>query len=292
MKILLTGGSGFIGKNILQSFLAEKYSIIAPSHSELDAADSESVDKFFKDKTFDCVIHTATKPSHRNAKDFDKLFYTNLRMFENFERNKDSFGKFINLGSGAIYDTSKDISAAREIDIFKNIPADEHGFCKYCVQKQIRNLPNFLDLNIFGIFGKYEDYSIRFISNAICKAIFDLPITLRQNRRFSYLWVEDLMPILNFFILNNVKESSVNIAPDNFEQLKSIAEKISAMFGGAPIQIGAEGFGKDYYADNSMLKEIFPSVKFTPFDEAAEILVNYYIENKNKLSKNSLLFDK
>ena len=35
-KILLTGSTGFIGRNIFNSFLFKKYKIFMPRHSELD----------------------------------------------------------------------------------------------------------------------------------------------------------------------------------------------------------------------------------------------------------------
>ena len=81
-KILLTGGNGFIGKNIRESFLAEKYEITAPRSYELNLADTQAVDAYFAAHEFDAVIHAATKPGHRNAKDPTNLFYTNVRMFE------------------------------------------------------------------------------------------------------------------------------------------------------------------------------------------------------------------
>ena len=77
-KILLTGGNGFIGKNIQESFLAEKYELIAPRSFELNLADTASVDLYFQKHTFDVVLHAAVKPSHRNAKDPTNLFYTNI----------------------------------------------------------------------------------------------------------------------------------------------------------------------------------------------------------------------
>ena len=227
-KVLLTGGSGFIGKNLKESFLAEKYNLIAPSHAELDLSNTDSVDTFFKKHEFDVVLHSAVKPGHRNARDLTQLFYTNIRMFQNLERHKDRFGKLINFGSGAIYDVAADNAGVREEDIFKRMGKDEHSFCKYVVHKQIEHLDNFIDLNIFGIFGRYEDYAIRFISNAICKTLFDLPITLRQNRRFSYLDVADLPQVLECLIENKPRFNSYNVTPDNFVELKDIAcpEKI------------------------------------------------------------------
>lgn len=124
------------------------YEIIAPTHSELDLSDTQSVDDYFKNKSFDVVLHSATKPGHRNAKDLINLFYTNVRMFENLERHKDKFDKFINFGSGAIYDVSANNSGVTEEDIYKNLGKDDHSFCKYVVHKQIDHLDNFIDLNM------------------------------------------------------------------------------------------------------------------------------------------------
>lgn len=291
-KILLTGGSGFIGRNIRESYLAQKYDIVSPSHNVLDIADTESVDKFFAHRYFDVVLHTAVKPGHRAAIDKQNLFYTNVRMFENLERNRDRFGKLINFGSGAIYDVSSDNAGVTENDIYKNMGADDHSFTKYVVHKQIDNLPNFYDLNIFGIFGKYEDYSIRFISNAICKSLFDLPITLRQNRRFSYLYVNDLPPILEYFIENNPRFKSYNIVPDDFVELRDIATQVSEMSGNSDVRIANNGYGLNYYGDNSRLRSEIRDLRFTPINTAIRELYNWYRENINLLDKQKLLSDR
>lgn len=292
-KILLTGGNGFIGKNIQESYLAKKYELVAPRSFELDLTDTESVDDYFKDKEFDVVLHAGTKPGHRNAKDPTSLFYSNVRMFENLERHKDKFGKFINFGSGAIYDISTNITDAREENVFKNIGKDDHSFCKYVVQKRILSLDNFVDLNIFGVFGKYEDWQIRFISNAICKAIFGLPITLRQNRKFSYLFVEDLMPILDFFIGNDVKYKSYNIVPDEKVELLELAKIIKKISGkDIEIKVAESGFGLDYTGDNSRLKNEFTEVSYTKLEQSVLMLYNYYGEVAKNIDISALLKDK
>lgn len=292
-KILLTGGSGFIGRNIKESYLAEQYEIIAPTHKELPLDDTQAVDDFFKHREFDVILHTAVKPGHRNAKDLSNLLSTNLRIFENLERNKHKYGKFINFGSGAIYDVAQNNAGVTEQDIYKNMGKDDHSFCKYVIHKQIDSLENFYDLNIFGIFGKYEDYAIRFISNAVCKAIFGLPITLRQNRRFSYLDVNDLPPILEWFIENQPKYKSYNIVPNNFVELKTIADLVNEISDkNLEIKIANEGFGLDYYGSNGRLKKEMPELVFTPIQTSIQNLFAYYEQNKKSLDKNLLLEDK
>ncbi|GHU12748.1 hypothetical protein FACS189449_06990 [Alphaproteobacteria bacterium] len=291
--ILLTGATGFIGRNIAESYLSDKYEIYAPSRAELDIADTESVNDFFARKAFDAVIHCATKPGHRNAKDHSNLFYTNTRMFFNLERHKNKYGKFINCGSGAVYDINTNISNASEEDLFKNLGKDDHSFCKYVVSKHIQNIPNFVDLNIFGIFGKYEDYEIRFISNAICKTLFGLPITLRQNRRFSYLYIDDLYHILEFFIENNVKHRSYNVVPDAAVTLYDLAVLVRDISGkDVPISVAREGFGLDYYGSNSRLQTEFSALHFIDIDSAIKQLYTSYRKIKNSLISDSFLLDK
>ena len=292
-KVLLTGGNGFIGKNIRESFLAEKYEITAPRSYELNLADTQAVDDFFATRQFDAVIHAATKPGHRNAKDPTNLFYTNVRMFENLARHTDRFGRLINLGSGAVYDVSADNHLVREEEIGRRMGKDDHSFCKYVVHKRIENIPQMVDLNIFGIFGKYEDWEIRFISNAICKTIFGLPITLRQNRRFSYLYVEDLLPVLDYFIEHDARFSSYNVTPNDETELLEAArciQQISAK--DIAIQVAAPGYGLSYSGSNARLKAEIPGLKFTPLKEAIGRLYSYYTTQQAKINSELLLKDK
>ena len=296
-KILLTGSGGFIGRNIKESFLSEKYEIVAPRSYELNLLDTNSVDEYLKDNHFDVVIHSACKPGHRNAKDHNDLLSSNLRMFENLARNPNSYSKLINFGSGAIYNMYSDVTNAKEEDIYKKMGTDDHSFCKYVVAKRIDALNSccrkFIDLNIFGIFGKYEDWEIRFPSNAICKVLHGLPITIRQNRKFSYLDVNDLMPILEFFIENDVQYNSYNICPDKPTSLREVAETVKQIScSDSDIIIGKDGFGYDYTGDNSRLHREFRELKFTDLRISLENLYNYYRENIQIIDKNLLLEDK
>ncbi len=292
-KILLTGGSGFIGKNIQESFLSDKYIIVAPSSSDLNLLDTQSVDKYFKRKSFDVVLHAACKPGHRNAKDLKDIFYSNVRMFENLVRYRNKYKKFINFGSGAIYDTSKNISSVKEDKMFDNIGKAEHDFCKYVVAKRIESLDNFLDLNIFGIFGKYEDWQIRFVSNSICKILFGLPITIKQNKVFSYLYIDDFMPILDFFVSKPVKYKNYNIVPDKKISLLAIAKIIKELrHEKNKIKASRRGYGFEYTGNNSRLVKEFKNVRFTDIKDYIKDLYHYYKQNINSIDKNLLLTDK
>ncbi len=295
MNILLTGASGFIGRNIMASSLASKYNILTPSSAELNCVDEESVDRYFASHDIDIVIHSAVKPTHRNAKSHDALFYSNVRMFCNLERHSSSYQKMLVVGSGAIYDLRNYRSKMEEESYRDNIPADDHGFCKYVCEKIIEKSDNIYDLRVFGIFGKWEDYAIRFISNAICKAINDLPITIRQDRRFDYLDVDDFVNILEIFIENKPKHKSYNITPTRSVNLREAAEMVVDISGKElDICVAQEGLGLEYSGDNSRLLSEFPEIEFTPIRSSIESLYRWYESEQaeGRIDRNLLLVDK
>ena len=292
-KILITGGSGFIGRNIFESGLNEKYELFAPVRAELNCSDEDSVAAYFAKNTFDVVIHSAAKPGHRNSADASNLFFTNSRMLSNLLKHNDRWGKFLNMGSGAIYDMRHYQPKMKEEYFGTHIPIDEHGYNKYILGKMLPALERVYDFRIFGIFGKYEDYAIRFISNAICKAIFGLPIALRQDRKFDYLYINDLMPILEHFIEKEPREQSFNITPDQSVSLAEIARLIQKISGGSvPVNIATPGIGMEYSGDNSRLHREIPGLKFTPIEQAVSELYGWYESNLSQLKKEALLTDK
>lgn len=292
MNLLVTGGSGFIGRNIAEC-LSGEYTVLAPPRSELNLLDEAAVGRFFRANHVDVVIHGAVKPGHRNAVDLNRILYENTRMFFNLIRHSAHYGKLIFLSSGSVYDARHYKPKMDESFFDRYMPEDENGFSKYICAKQIERLDHAVELRLFGVFGKYEDYSIRFISNAICKALFDLPITIKQNRSFDYLYIRDLMPILRHFIHRESPHAAYNITPDHAVDLYAIAKKIEAISGkDLPIIVGQPGLAAEYSGDNTRLRQEMPDIAFTPLDQAIKELFRWYSANKDSVNKELLLFDK
>lgn len=291
--ILLTGATGFIGRNLVESRLAANYRILAPSHKELDLLDAEAVRDYIVAAKPHSIIHSACKPGHRNAKDHTALFYSNTRMFFNLAANSGSYRKMIILGSGAIYDMRHYQPKMREEYFGAHIPADDHGFSKYVCGKYIENAPNIVDLRVFGIFGKYEDYGIRFISNMICKALYGLPLTIKQNRKMDYICVEDLVPVLEYFLSRDAAHKAYNVTPDRSVELVDLARKVLSISGkDLPIKVAEPGLGMEYTGDNSRLKAEMRELTFTDLDVSVRKLYEWYSENLKSIDRGALLFDK
>ena len=56
MKILVTGGSGFIGRNIIP-ILSKEHEILSPERKNLNLLDSFQVKKYIKEKEFDIILN-------------------------------------------------------------------------------------------------------------------------------------------------------------------------------------------------------------------------------------------
>jgi GDP-L-fucose synthase len=214
-------------------------------------------------------------------------------MFFNLARCSDLYRRMVFLGSGAVYDMRHYQPKMPETYFDAHVPTDEHGFSKYVTAKYIERAEAITELRIFGIFGRYEDYAIRFISNAVCKALFDLPITLRQDRRFDYLWIDDLPQVVDRFMDRDGAHRAYNVTPDESIGLFELAKKVRATSGkDVPIVVGTEGEGIEYSGDNARLRGEMPELRLTPVDEAIERLYAWYSDHRSEIDRDALLVDK
>ncbi len=297
MRILVTGGSGFIGRHLVEH-LSRSHEVLAPRHAELDLADPVALDAWFAEHAVDVVVHGAVRPGHRNAVDPSRQLWTNLRMFFGLVRNAHRFGRLVFLSSGAVYDVARPHDRVAEEDLGTWLPADEHGLSKYAIAEYLEQAHrcrsgDVVELRLFGVFGKYEDYAIRFVSNAICKSLLDLPITLRQNRTFSYLYVDDLGPIVERFLGGDHAEVAYNVVPAWTDDLADLARLVQLRSGkDLPIIVGEPGNGLPYSASNERLLREIPSVSFTPVVTAIDELYTWYAANLAAIDRSTLLTDK
>lgn len=280
MKILITGTGGFIGRNLKEQW-TDKYDIFSPKRKELNLLDTESVYNYLKKHQFDVVIHAANTNNTRNTytTDYDSLD-GNLRMFFNLERCKDYYGRMYYFGSGAEYDMQHYIPKMRENYFGTHIPADPYGFSKYVMSKMCSKSENIYDLRLFGVYGKYEEWERRFISNAICRALKDKDITLRQNVYFDYLWVGDLCDIMSWFVENRPIYHHYNVCRGTKIDLYSLAVMVKEILNvDCDIIVGKQGWKMEYTGDNSRLLAEIGNYQFAGFRESVTELCEFYRGN-------------
>lgn len=271
MKLLVLGGNGFIGKNIVESYTTRsEYEVFAPSRDELNLLDTKAVEEYFRSKDIDVVIHSAV-----NINSLEE----NTQLYFNIERCSHLYKKLITIGSGAEYDMKHYVPKIKEEYFEQFIPSDTYGLSKFIASKDIEtNSKNSVNLRVFGIFGKYEDYTRRFISNNIAKALCGDNITLFKNMSFDFIYIKDFLKILELFIHNDTEYKNYNICNSNTIELLELAKIIHNIHGDENTKIipKEEGMKEEYSGDNSRFLNEFGIFHFTPFEVAVEELYSYY----------------
>lgn len=292
MKVLITGASGFVGRNV-KEYLQRKemYDIYTPSSRELNCIDEECVTDYLKKYKFDCILHFAVYAAGTgNDKDRNRELDYNLRMFFNFAKNSNYYGKMFYTGSGAEYDKRYDVSRVTEQDIGRTIPTDHYGLMKYIIGQQIESSRKIYNLRLFGIFGKYENYSSRFISNVCCKAVIGIPFSMRQNVYFDYLWVEDFCRMIEIFLQKELLCHTYNIVSGTKISLMEICEIVRRVSGKQlPVFVCRDGLGNEYTASNERFLKEFPEFRFTDIEEAVKSLYDWY-QNNEKINIYQLFY--
>lgn len=277
MKLLLLGATGFIGRNLKESW-AGRYDLSAPSHEELDLLDGEAVERYLREGRFDVVLHTANTNHLVHPERGTHILEHNLRMFCNLERCKSLYGKLYYFGSGAEYDMRHYIPRMPESYFGVHIPQDPYGFSKYIMSKQAAG--NIYDLRLFGVFGKYEEWQRRFISNMIYRNLTGQAMEMNQNTYFDYLYIDDLVPILEWFLTHEPRHHHYNVCSGQRFELLSLARMVMEETGIAgEIVLKQEGLKPEYTGDNSRLREELGEIALTPMGTAIRELVNYYRKN-------------
>ncbi len=290
--VLITGSSGFLGKN-LASGLATEYNLLLPTHHQLDLLDKAQVEKYFVNNKVEVVIHTAALGIVRGQNADPSAIQKNLDMFLNVASQSDKFGNMIFCGSGAVYDKRQSLNMVKEEEFGKSVPVDAYGVYKYKCSEYIEKSENILDLRLFGIYGPYEDYATRFISNAICRSLLNIPITIIQDVKFDYLYINDFIKVVKHFIEHPAKHKSYNVGTGQPVSILQIAQRVKQLFNNnLEIVIKSEGLNNEYTCDTSRLLGELPNFKFTALDESLKELYNWYKERLNEIDANKLQFDK
>jgi nucleoside-diphosphate-sugar epimerase len=225
MKVCVLGSNGFIGKNLMKW---RWINWVGVTRDKLDLTDQNKVREFFKDNTFDVVIHCAVVGGRRIKEDGGDVMYKNLLMFENVVSSYN--GKILYFSSGAA--------------LRGNPPTDPYGFSKWLIDKRIETLPNVYCLRIWGCYGQHES-STRF--SALCKNIGH--IVIEKDRYFDYIDIKDVRKVVNDYIyeMRTTKEIDL-VYPE-----KRLLSEWASIFGATHEIIDNSGLDNPYVSDRSTL---------------------------------------
>lgn len=289
MRIAVTGAAGFAGRNLVEYLQARHETVIAVTRQEVDLLCQEAVMDYFSRHQVEVILHCAAVGGSRktgyDAQGAAHILDANTRMFFNLERCLHPGMRMIHFGSGAEYDRLHWGHKMQEEEFGRHIPNDAYGYAKYLISRHIEYRPEITCLRILGLFGKYEDYRYKFISNAIVKNLLRLPIVINQNVLFDYLYVDDFVAIVDRLLRKPLlRHRHYNLTPTISMDLVSIAKMINRVSDcPSEIRVRNPGWNREYTGDNARLLAELGGYEFAPGIDAVEALYRYYAANLDGL---------
>ena len=229
MKILITGGNGYVAKSLYNN-LKDKYDITCITRQDFDLTNSLETIKFFSDKYFDIIIHTAIVGGSRLKPEDSSIMDQNLQMYYNLLACKNHYKKFINFGSGFEFMS----------------PPTPYAISKNVIYNSIIDKENFYNIRIYGVFDENE-WETRFIKTCVKKYINHEDLTIYQNKYMDFFYIKDLVSLVEFCILNNNLPKEINCSYSSSRTLYHIADIVNHLDKHkVNIIVEEPGIGKEY----------------------------------------------
>lgn len=184
MKILLTGGSGMVGRNIQEHQRAGTFNLLAPGRSELDLTHSASVDAYLAAVKPDLIIHAAGIVGGIGANMAAPVqFLTdNLTMGTNLIMGARRAGipRLLNIGSSCMYPREGENPLREETVLTGALEPTNEGYalakiacaklCRYIAEEDSRFLyRTIIPCNLYGRHDKFDPLKAHMIPAVIAK---------------------------------------------------------------------------------------------------------------------------
>ena len=290
MNIMVTGAGGFLGRNLVEH-LVGKHNVIAIAHQQTELTDFKAVECLFCDNKIDLVLHTATVGGTIKG-NCQSVVEQNLRMYTNLERCLTSNMRMISFGSGAEYARAHWSPAMSERDVERFVPSDDYGYSKQLINRLIRvSKKDVINLRIFGLFGKYEEYRFKFISNCIVKKLLGQSLVLNRNARYDYTYIDDFLQVVDSFMLAETKERDYNVCSGYPIELLEIARIIEQLDENVrPVEVIQPQLGNEYSGNNARMRQVHDR-EFMSMQDSVKLLYKYYENELKSIDVESITTD-
>ena len=184
MRILLTGGGGMVGRNLLEHPSISSFEVIAPSSNELDLLDFKTVQNYLCKHEPDMVIHAAGKVGgiQANMREPVSFLMDNLDMGRNivWAAHQAGVKQLINLGSSCMYPRNHQEPLAEDMVLKGELEPTNEGYalakvvvnrlCEYIMREDYRyQYKTLIPCNIYGRHDKFDPLHSHLIPAIIYK---------------------------------------------------------------------------------------------------------------------------
>jgi GDP-L-fucose synthase len=170
-KILLTGGGGMVGRNVLEHPAIGEFEVLAPRSSEFDLRDFNAVQVYLRKHRPDMVIHAAGKVGGIQANKAEPVGFLleNLDMGRNIVWASYNAGikQLINLGSSCMYPRNHSEPLSEEMVLKGELEPTNEGYalakvvtaklCDYIAREDASyQYKTLIPCNLYGRYDKFD----------------------------------------------------------------------------------------------------------------------------------------
>ncbi|MGV8933489.1 MAG: GDP-L-fucose synthase family protein [Gallionellaceae bacterium] len=170
-RILLTGGGGMVGRNLLEHPAIGQFEVLAPRSSELDLRDCAAVQAYLQKNQPEMVIHAAGKVGgiQANMREPVGFLMDNLDMGRNivWAAHQAGIKRLINLGSSCMYPRNHDEPLREEMVLKGELEPTNEGYalakvvtarlCEYIVREDASfQYKTLIPCNLYGRHDKFD----------------------------------------------------------------------------------------------------------------------------------------
>ena len=170
-RILLTGGGGMVGRNLLEHPAIAEFEVVAPRSSELDLRDFVEVQTFLHKYQPDIIIHAAGKVGgiQANMREPVDFLMDNLDMGRNivWAAHQAGIKRLINLGSSCMYPRNHSEPLKEEMVLKGELEPTNEGYalakvvtarlCDYIMREDASyEYKTLIPCNIYGRYDKFD----------------------------------------------------------------------------------------------------------------------------------------
>jgi len=305
-KILLTGGSGLVGRNFIELTSNSLLEIDSPNSKDLNLLDFDNTFNYLRKSNPDLIIHAAGKVGgiQANIKEPFAFFIKNLDMGRNLIIAAKEVGvkKILNLGSSCMYPKNREDELNEEQILSGELEPTNEGYalakvavsrlCDYISREnnyfQYKTL---VPCNLYGKYDKYDETHSHLIA-AIIQKVHNAKITNQNlitiwgdgSARREFLYAGDfaealLKSIHNFDSLPNLLNIGVKEDYTILQYYEKVAKVLNYKGSFAFNLDKPVGMKRKKLAINKQLLIDWSSK--TDLEKGIELTYNYYLKSIN-----------
>lgn len=307
-KVLITGGSGFLGSHLQKQLRQSEAKIIAPSHTDYDLVDGDAVRKMYDNNPgVDIVIHLAAKVGGigANREHPGSFFYDNLMMGVQLmhEAYAREIPKFVALGTVCAYPKHTPVPFSED-DLWNGYPEETnapYGLAKKMMLVQSQgyreeygfNSIFLLPVNLYGPGDNFDPASSHVIPALIKKCVDavengddEIVVWGTGSASREFLYVEDAAEAILLAAEKYDKSEPVNIGSSfelTIKELIGIVVQATGFKGKITWDTSKPDGQPRRKLDVSRAEREFGFKSHTTFEEGLKKTIEWYKAHKSDL---------